>query len=87
MVARPVSGRGTVFTYTVNFHRFNPQVPIPYVIAIVELVEQSGLRLGANIVDCDPDSVACGMPVEVRFERRGTGDGSLSVPVFAPAKA
>lgn len=84
LVARPVSGRGTVFTYTVNFHPYNPDVPTPYVIAIVELVEQSGVRLATNIVDCEPDSVACGMPVEVRFERQSTEEGAAFVPVFGP---
>ena len=76
LVARPVSGQGTVFTYTVNFHPYNPDIPTPYVIAIVELAEQPGLRLATNIVDCEPDSVVCGMPVEVRFEN--------GAPVFAP---
>ncbi|WP_163760946.1 Zn-ribbon domain-containing OB-fold protein [Mycobacterium botniense] len=85
LVARPVSGRGTVFTYTVNFHPFNPGVPVPYIIAIIELAEQQDLRLAANIVDCEPDSVFCGMPVEVRFERQGSGPDAVFVPVFAPA--
>jgi uncharacterized protein len=85
LVARPVSGRGTVFTYTVNFHPYNPDVPTPFVIALVELVEQSGLRLATNIVDCEPDSVVCGMPVEVRFEQQGAGADAVFVPVFAPA--
>lgn len=83
--ARPVSGRGTVFTYTVNHQQFNPAVPVPYVIAIVELDEQADLRIAANIVDCEPDSVRIGLPVEVRFERQNVGDESVYVPVFAPA--
>jgi uncharacterized protein len=78
--AREVSGRGTVFTYTVNHHPYNPEIPTPYVIAIVELAEQSGLRVAANIVDCEPDSVTCGMPVALRPER-----GSGGAPQFAPA--
>jgi uncharacterized OB-fold protein len=82
--ARPVSGRGTVFTYTVNHQPFNPAVPVPYVIAIVELEEQDGLRIATNIVDCEPDSVYVGLPVEVRFERQDVGDESVYVPVFAP---
>jgi uncharacterized protein len=89
LAARPVSGRGTVFSYTVNMHTFNPAVPVPYVIAIVELVEQQGLRLAANIVDCEPDSVMCGMPVKVRFEQHGVFEQHSTdtsfVPVFAPA--
>jgi uncharacterized OB-fold protein len=80
LVARPVSGRGTVFTYTVNHHPYNPDIPTPYVIAIVELAEQSHLRVAANIVGCEPDSVTCGMPVQIRPER-----GSAGAPQFAPA--
>jgi uncharacterized OB-fold protein len=80
LVARPVSGRGTVFTYTVNYHPYNPEIPVPYVIAIVELAEQSGLRVAANIVDCEPDSVKCGMSVDLRPEK-----GAGGAPLFAPA--
>jgi uncharacterized OB-fold protein len=81
--AQPVSGRGTVFTYTVNHQPFNPAVPVPYVIAIIELAEQDDLRVAANIVDCEPGSVRVGLPVEVRFERQDAGDG-VFVPTFAP---
>jgi uncharacterized OB-fold protein len=80
LVARPVSGRGSVFTYTVNHHPYNPDVPTPYVIAIVELDEQRGLRVAANIVGCEPDSVNCGMPVAIQPEK-----GSAGAPLFAPA--
>ena len=66
LVARPVTGRGTVFTYTVNHHPYNPEIPTPYVIAIVELAEQAGLRVAANIVGCEPDSVTSGMPVMIQ---------------------
>ena len=86
LVSRPVSGDGTVFTYTVNRHPFNPAVPPPYVIAIVELLEQTDLRLAANIVDCEPDSVTIGMPVAVRFEAQA-GDDGVHAPVFAPRHA
>jgi uncharacterized OB-fold protein len=84
LVSQPVSGRGTVFTYTVNYQPFNPAVPVPYVIAIVELDEQPGLRIASNIVDCEPDSVHIGLPVEVRFERQDVDGESAYVPVFAP---
>ncbi|MGA7416451.1 MAG: OB-fold domain-containing protein [Acidimicrobiales bacterium] len=76
-----MSGRGSVFTYTVNYHPFNPGVPPPYVIAIVELVEQVGLRFTTNIVDCAVDEVSIGMAVEVTFEQAG----DTWVPVFRPA--
>ncbi len=83
LIAQPVSGQGTVFTYTVNHQPFNPAVPVPYAIAIVELAEQDDLRLAANIVDCDVDSIRIGLPVQVRFERADAADG-VFVPVFVP---
>lgn len=84
LVARPVSGRGTVFTYTVNYQPFMPAVPVPYVIAIVVLDEQEDLRIAANIVDCELDSVSIGLPVEVRFEKQVVDGEDVFVPVFAP---
>lgn len=77
----PVSGRGTVFTYTVNHQAYNPAVQPPYVIAIVQLEEQEDLRIATNIVDCDPQDVTIGMAVQVRFEAQG----GLFIPVFVPA--
>jgi uncharacterized OB-fold protein len=75
-----LSGRGRVFTYTVNHHPFNPEVPVPYVIAIVELVEQEGLRFTTDIVNGTIDSVAIDMPVHVVFEQQG----DIFVPLFEP---
>jgi uncharacterized OB-fold protein len=86
LVARPVSGRGTVFTYTVNHQPFNPDVPVPYVIAIIQLDEQPDLRIASNIVDCEPDSVHIGLGVEVRFEPQNVDGDRVFVPVFAPRK-
>jgi len=76
----PVSGKGRVFTYTVNHYPFNPEVPVPYVIAIVELVEQEGLRFTTDIVNCPIDSVSIDMPVRVVFEQHG----DVFVPLFEP---
>jgi uncharacterized OB-fold protein len=75
-----VSGKGNVFTYTVNWHPYNPGVPVPIVIAIVELPEQEGLRFTTNLVGCEPGDVTIGLPVEVRFEPHG----DVWVPVFVP---
>jgi uncharacterized OB-fold protein len=79
--AEPVSGDGTVFAFTENFQQFHPDVPPPYLIAIVELVEQADLRLPTNLVRCASEEVRFGMPVQVVFEP----NGELFVPVFEPA--
>jgi uncharacterized OB-fold protein len=78
--AEAASGRATVFTFTINRHPYNPAVPLPYVVALVELEEQADLRLMTNIVGCDPGDVEIGMAVRVRFEDRG----DVFVPVFEP---
>jgi len=77
---QPASGDATVYSFTVNHHRFNPSVPVPYVVALVELVEQEGLRLPTNIVGCEPADVRIGMAVHVAFEDHG----AVWVPVFRP---
>jgi uncharacterized protein len=76
-----VSGRGRVYTYTVNQRAWSPGLEVPYVIAIVALEEQPDLRLMTNIVGCSPDEVAIGMPVQVEFREQG----EAFVPVFRPA--
>jgi len=80
IVAEPVSGRGTVFTWTLNMQQFHPDIPPPNLIAIVELAEQSDLRIPTNLVGCDADRVRCGLPVRVLFEHHG----EIYYPVFEP---
>jgi uncharacterized protein len=80
LAPEPSTGLGTVVTYTVNRHPYNPAVPLPYVIAIVELDDQPGLRFTTNFVNVDPEKVEVGMPVRVAFERHD----DVFVPVFEP---
>lgn len=56
---------------------------MPYVVAIVELVEQEGLQLTTRIVNCDPGDVRIGMPVSIVFDDR---DG-VRLPLFEPDKS
>jgi len=81
LTPRSVSGRARVLTYTENHQPWIPGFDPPYLIAIVEIEEQPGLRLMTNLVDCGPDDVEIGMPVRVRFEEREDG---IYVPLFAP---
>jgi uncharacterized OB-fold protein len=69
MAPEPVSGHGVLQTFTVNHQPWVGEAD-PYVIAIVELEEQDGLRLTTNIVRCPIDDVVIGMPVRVVFEDR-----------------
>jgi uncharacterized OB-fold protein len=75
------SGRATVATYTVNHQPWAPNLEVPYVIAIVELADQAGVRLMTRLVDVAPDDVRIGMPVEVVFEHHD----DVWIPLFRPA--
>ena len=76
-----VSGRAELVTYTENHHPWIPGFPPPYLVAIVELPEQSGLRLTTNLIDCDADSIRIGMPLRVIFEE---ADDGIYLPLFRP---
>jgi uncharacterized OB-fold protein len=79
----PVSGKGTVYAFTINRYKWHPDMDPPYVIADIELVEQAGLRLQSMIVGVAPEAVKTGMKVQVAFEKAE----DLFVPVFRPEGA
>ena len=81
---RAVSGRGRLHSYTVNHQRWYPGQEVPYVIALVELVEQPGLRLTSNLVHCPLDRLAIGMAVRVVFE---PVSDEIALPLFEPDEA
>ena len=77
-----VSGRGEVYSFTVNHQSWDGGTE-PYAIVLVELEEQTGLRLTSNLLGVDLDAIEIGLPVQVVFEER---DG-VHFPLFAPAAA
>jgi uncharacterized OB-fold protein len=76
-----VSGRARLLTWTVNHHRWIPGFEPPYVIAIVEIEEQPGLRVTTNLVKCAPEELRMDLPVRVLFEER---DDGVFLPLFEP---
>jgi uncharacterized OB-fold protein len=62
------SGRGKVFTWTVIARALHPafQNDTPYAPVVIEMDE--GVRLLSQVVDCAPDQLRIGMPVEVVFD-------------------
>ena len=78
-----VSGRGSLYSYTRVDRAFHAGFAgqLPYVIGLVELEEQPGLKLLTNIVGADPEDLKVGMPLEVTFETRR----DITLPQFRPA--
>jgi uncharacterized OB-fold protein len=83
LAVEAASGRAVVHTFTVNHQAWMPGLEPPFVVAIVELPEQEGLRLTTNILGIDPADVSIGMPVEARFENHD----DVWIPVFVPGDA
>jgi uncharacterized OB-fold protein len=79
-----VSGRGTVFSFTIirqviarGAAAFEKE--LPYIVAWIDLDE--GPRFCSNVVNCPVDKITIGMPVEVVFEAAST---EISLPKFRP---
>ena len=75
-----VSGRATVAGYTVNQHRWHPDLDPPYALAVVALAEDPDVRLTTAVVGCDPTEVHVGQAVSVRFEQHD----DVWLPLFEP---
>jgi uncharacterized OB-fold protein len=80
----PVSGRGRVFSFIVVRHQAVPGHQVPYVVALVELEEQPGLRV-TSVLQAEPDAVTVGAPVEVRLAP--VGESGFRTPEFKLADA
>ncbi|CAM3131768.1 Zn-ribbon domain-containing OB-fold protein [Mycobacterium colombiense] len=72
------SGRATVYTFSVVHRPPSADFDAPYILAVVDLEE--GCAMLTNIVDCSPDEVRVGMPVQVAFLEVDGG----ALPVFRP---
>ena len=78
----PVSGDGTICSFTVIHH---PAVPgyledLPYVVAMIELVEQKGLLLPTRLRDAKPGETRIGQRVALEITDLPGGD--YRVPTF-----
>jgi hypothetical protein len=79
---RKASGRGTLYTFAIQYRPQAPGFEPPYVTAIVELEE--GPRMMTNLVgvEPDPEKIRCDMPVEVTFE---AFSDEITLPMWRPA--
>jgi uncharacterized OB-fold protein len=67
------TGKGEIYSFTIiRKGAMAYKDSGPFVVAYVELAE--GPRVMTNIVDCDVETIAVGMPVEVVFHDTGEGN-------------
>lgn len=74
--------------YTVNRQPWIPGLEPPYIVAMVELVDEPDVRLITNIVGIAIDDIRVGLEVEVFFEDwtppSGDEDSRVWLPLFRP---
>jgi len=77
------SGRGKVYTFTATWQNQAAgfRESLPYVMAYVQLDE--GPKMLTNIIDCGPEQVKIGMPVEVVYE---DVTAEVTLAKFRPAR-
>lgn len=71
----PLSGRGRIYSWTLITHPVHPAAvaKVPYVVVEVELDDQPGLRMIANLLEADPASIAIDAPVVLCFVQHPAG--------------
>ena len=75
-----LSGRGTLYSYSVLHHPQHPAFDYPVLAALVDLDE--GIRLLSELADIEPGDIRIGMALTAGFAP--TVDG-MAVPVFRAA--
>jgi len=73
------SGRARLFTWVTVHRAFLPGYRVPYVTALVELVEDTRVRLATYLRDVPAGGLRTGMRVEVVFE---SVTEQLTLPAF-----
>jgi uncharacterized protein len=79
MTAVEVTGPGRVYSFTVNYQRWLPDLEVPYAIVLVEFDDHPGVRVAGRLRGCPPEDAAIGMVVDVGFEE---GPGGYAIPSF-----
>jgi uncharacterized OB-fold protein len=62
-----VSGRGVVDTFTINRHKWRPDMEVPFIVARIALDDAPGVFITSNVVGCPVESVDIGDRVKVTF--------------------
>jgi uncharacterized protein len=82
MHAVEITGRGRIYSYTVNYQQWLPDLETPYAIALVELPDHPGVRIVGRLRGVEPEDIAVDSEVHIGFE---VGPGGFVIPSFVLA--
>lgn len=77
-----ITSRGQVYSFTVNYQRWLPDLEVPYAVVLVEFGDHPGVRVAGRLRGCQPEQAVIGMAVDVGFE---PGPGGFAIPSFVAA--
>jgi uncharacterized OB-fold protein len=79
-----LTSQAKLFTWSsVNWNLAEAGIRGPYIMALVEFEEAPELYLTTDLVECRPEDIHIGMPLEVVFQRV---NDRLTMPLFKPMK-
>jgi uncharacterized OB-fold protein len=79
MMPVEVTTLGRVYSLTVNYQRWLPELEVPYAMVLVEFDAHPGVRVFGRLRGCAPENATIDMAVEVGFE---PGPGGFAIPSF-----
>ena len=79
MAPLEITSRGSVYSLTVNHQRWQPDLDVPFVIALVDFPDHPGVRVAGRLRGIDPEDARIGMTVDVGFE---PGPDGFAIPSF-----
>lgn len=80
LTTRPLSGDGTLYSWTINRQQWSPDIPAPFALGVVDVDGAPGVRITAQLIDVDLDAIGIGDRVQVAFEQVGP----VWFPIFRP---
>jgi len=78
-----ISGRGTLYSWCEVMQPSHPYFAerLPYLIGVIDIEEEAGVRIPTGIVDCRADELRCGAEMEAVFRQAAPG---LTLVHFRP---
>lgn len=80
LTPKAARGTGTIYSYTVNHKQWLPEQTVPFVIAVVDMDDEPGVRITGEMKRQDPTTVAIGQRVRTIFEHVD----DVWIPQFEP---
>jgi uncharacterized protein len=81
VAAVAITGAGTVYSFTVNWNRWQPDLPVPFALVLVDFAEAPGFRLLGRMHGDAIHHLRVGQAVSVGFD---DGPNGRRVPCFSP---